>query len=65
MQTTHKLAMVSLGVLVAVAAVAAAVGFTVQPALAQEVNHGDVVSDAAEIIGPEISEIAQPKAVEP
>jgi hypothetical protein len=38
---------------------AAAVGFTVQPALAQETNHGDVVSGAAEIIGPEISTTAQ------
>jgi hypothetical protein len=59
MKTTHKLAMVFLGVLVAVAAAAAAVGFTVQPALAQEVNHGDEVSGAAEIIGPEISTTAE------
>jgi hypothetical protein len=57
MQTTHKLARVFLGVLVAVGA--AVVGFTVQPAIAQDVNHGDVVSGAAEIIGPEISTTAQ------
>jgi len=58
MKTTHKLAMVLLGVLAAVTAVAVA-GFTVQPALAQEVNHGDEVSGAAEIIGPEISTAAE------
>jgi hypothetical protein len=56
MQTTHKLALVFLGVLVAEGAV---VGFALQPALAQEINHGDVVSGAAEIIGPDISTTAQ------